>query len=92
MASVVAGARHRRVLPRRGDTPPFPFPGGFKKGTQADYRLFQVADLLCTMELLLLKTEQKILTNSELLFFKSAKELNKSYLRAIQKKRFHLIE
>jgi len=61
----------------------------FKKGTQADYKLFQAADLLCTMELLALKSERKTLSKSELLFFKSAKDLNKSYLKAIHKKRFH---
>jgi len=60
----------------------------FKKGIQAEYKLFQAADLLCTIELLSLKAERKMLSKSELLFFKSAKELNKSYLRAIQRKKF----
>ena len=60
----------------------------FKKGTQAEYKLFQAADLLCTMELLSLKAERKMLSKSELLLFKSAKDLNKSYLRAMRKKRF----
>jgi len=60
----------------------------FKKGAQSDYRLFQAADLLCTLELLALKSEKKNLSNSELAFFGSAKDLEKSYLRAIRSKRF----
>ena len=59
----------------------------FRKGAQAEYKLFQAADMLCTLELLALKAESKNLSNSELSFFKSAKDLNKSYLRAIESKR-----
>ena len=62
----------------------------FKKPEKspADYKLFQAADMLCTLELLAEKAKRKILSNSELAFFSSAKALNKSYLRAIQKKKF----
>jgi len=60
----------------------------FKKAVPIKYKLSQAADMLCTLELLSIKSEQKALTNSELLFFKSAKELNKSYLRGIQQKRY----
>ena len=60
----------------------------FRKIEPAKYKLFQVADMLCTLELLSLKMERKALTKSELTFFKSAKDLYKSYLRAVQKKRF----
>jgi len=59
----------------------------FKKGAQSDYKLFQAADMLCTLELLALKTGKKNLSASELSFFKSAKNLYKSYLRTIQSKR-----
>ena len=59
----------------------------FYKGAQLDYKLFQVADMLCTLELLTLKADRKNLSNSELTFFKSAKALHKSYLKAIQSKR-----
>ena len=59
----------------------------FKKVSPADYKLFQVADMLCTLELLALKREHKALSKSELKFFKSAKDLYKSYIRAIRKKR-----
>ena len=59
----------------------------FKKVAPANYKLFQATDLLCTMELLSLKAERKALSKSELTFFSSSKELNKSYLRAIHRKR-----
>ena len=60
----------------------------FKKVAPAKYKLSQAADLLCTMELLMAKSERKLLTKSELAFFSSARDLNKSYLRAIQAKKF----
>ena len=60
----------------------------FRKVSPADYKLFQVADMLCTFELLALKAERKMLSKSELSFFTSARNLNRSYLRAIQKKRY----
>lgn len=60
----------------------------FKKVVPANYKLFQAADMLCSLELLAEKAERKMLSNSELFFFKSAKELKKAYLKTIQKKRF----
>ena len=60
----------------------------FKKVSPAKYKLFQAADMLCTLELLNVKAEKKILSNSETNFFTSAKNLQKSYIRAIQEKRF----
>jgi hypothetical protein len=60
----------------------------FKKVVPADYKLFQAADMLCTLELLSIKTDRKILSNSERLFFTSERDLYKSYLKAIHKKRF----
>lgn len=60
----------------------------FRKIAPAKYKLFQIADMLCTLELLAAKAERKALSKSELAFFKSAKDLHKSYLRAVQKKRF----
>ena len=59
----------------------------FRKVSPADYKLFQAADMICTLELLALKAETKTLSRSEIAFFGSTKELQKSYLRAIQKKR-----
>ena len=59
----------------------------FRKVSPADYKLFQAADMLCALELLALKRENKCLSKSELRFFKSGKEIYKSYIRAIRKKR-----
>ena len=59
----------------------------FKKAAPSDYKLFQAADMLCTLELLAVKCEHKALSKSELKFFKSAKDLYRSYIRAIRKKR-----
>ena len=59
-----------------------------KKTKHSDYRLFNAADMFCTLELLTIKAERNQLSNSELTFFKSANKLYKSYLRAIQSKRF----
>ena len=59
----------------------------FRKVIPADYKLFQAADMLCTLELLALKHENKCLSKSELKFFKSGKDIYKSYIRAIRKKR-----
>lgn len=59
----------------------------FKKVAPSDYKLFQAADMLCTLELLALKRDKKCLSKSELKFFKSGKDLFKSYIRAIRKKR-----
>jgi len=60
----------------------------FKKVSPAKYKLFQAADMLCTLELLNIKAEKKMLSNSEINFFTSAKNLQKSYIRAMQEKRF----
>jgi hypothetical protein len=60
----------------------------FKKVAPSEYKLFQVADMLCSLELLSIKEENKLLSKSELAFFKSAKNLRKSYLKAIQRKIF----
>jgi len=59
-----------------------------KKVIPANYKLFQAADMLCTLELLSVKAEQKMLSNSEIAFFKSSRVLNKSYLRVLRKKRY----
>jgi hypothetical protein len=60
----------------------------FRKVIPANYKLFQAADMLCSLELLSKKAEQKTLSKSELLFFSSERDLHKSYLKAIFRKRF----
>ncbi len=61
----------------------------FRKVIPADYRLFQVADLFCTMELVKLKVEQHILSKSEEAFFGSMRDMKKNYLKPIAAKQYH---
>lgn len=58
----------------------------FRKVRPVDYKLFQVADLICTMELLSEKVEGNSFSRSELEFFDNVRSFKKNYLKAIQKK------
>ena len=58
----------------------------FRKVQPVSYKLFQVADLVCTMELLHLKAEAGSLSKSELEFFHSARDYKKNYWKSIEKK------
>ena len=58
----------------------------FKKVIPAQYRLFQVADLICTLKLTELKMNNHILSKSETSFFESERLLKKNYLKPISKK------
>ena len=60
----------------------------FRRVLPSNYRLFQVADLICTFELLRLKMEKHNLSKSEKLFFGSERDLKKNYLKQITKKAF----
>ena len=60
----------------------------FRKVIPADYRLFQVADLFCTLELIERKRESRILSKSEEWFFGCMKDMKKNYLNPMRKKRF----
>ena len=53
-----------------------------------EYRLFQVADLICTLELLELKTQLGLMSRSEELIFHSKRDLKKDFLKGIHKKEF----
>lgn len=59
----------------------------FRPVRPSNYKLFQVADLICTMELLARKAETETFSNSEILFFNSARTFKRDYFRAIIKKR-----
>lgn len=59
----------------------------FKRVLPAQYRLFQVADLLCTLELIAMKAEKHLLSKSETAFFGSARDMKKNYLSVIRKLR-----
>ncbi|MBR3105042.1 MAG: DUF3800 domain-containing protein [Lachnospiraceae bacterium] len=57
-----------------------------RKVMPAQYRLFQVADLVCTLELAELKMKKKMLSQSEELFFENERILRKNYLKPINQK------
>ncbi len=59
----------------------------FRRVLPSQYRLFQVADLLCTMELTALKAERHLLSKSETAFFGSARDMKKNYLSPLRKLR-----
>lgn len=58
----------------------------FRKVIPADYRLFQVADFICTLKLTELKMEKHRLSKSELSFFGDERTLKKNYLKPLAKK------
>jgi hypothetical protein len=50
------------------------------------YKLFQAADLLCTLILVKLKLQNHLFSKSEMIFFGSIRELKKNYLKPLSKK------
>lgn len=58
-----------------------------RKVSPADYKLFQVADLICTLELINEKTHSGAFSNTENEFFLSPREFKKEYWRKIDKMR-----
>ncbi len=58
----------------------------FRKVIPSDYRLFQVADLVCTLQLLELKCENHVLSNSEKRFFGNDRTLKKNFLKPLKQK------
>ena len=60
----------------------------FRKVLPKDYKLFQVADLFCTMELLKMKKNDNALTPSDVKIFGSYQMLKKNYLKPISKKEY----
>ena len=59
----------------------------FQKVLPVDCRLLQVADLVCKMELLAGKAEDKAFTKSETEFFGGIRDFRRNYLKWIQQKR-----
>lgn len=59
----------------------------FRRVSPPDYRLFQAADLCCTLELLRLKDEDRALTRTDAYFFESERKLRKDYLKQLEAKR-----
>lgn len=60
----------------------------FRKVLPSEYRLFQVADLVCTLKLTELKMLHHNLSKSEIKFFGDDRTLKKNYLKPIKNKEF----
>jgi hypothetical protein len=58
----------------------------FRKVLPSQYKLFQVADLLCTLCLVQLKLENNTLSKSERAFFGNIRDLKKNYLKPLANK------
>lgn len=58
-----------------------------RKVQPADYKLFQVADLICTLELTKDKADKNQLSKSEKEFFGSARDFKKNIYKNIEKKK-----
>ena len=58
----------------------------FRKVIPSQYRLFQVADLICTLKLTELKLANHALSKSEKIFFENERTLKKNYLKPIKSK------
>ena len=58
----------------------------FRKVMPKEYKLFQAADLLCTLELVKLKIENNSLSKSERSFFGNMRDLKKNYLKPLGNK------
>jgi len=59
----------------------------FRKAEPQKYRLLQVADFVCSLELLKIKREEKRLSKSEEKFFYKPQELRKTFLKSLEDKR-----
>ena len=59
----------------------------FRRVKPSEYKLFQVADLMCTLELLSLKADSGSFSNSEKEFFTSVRDFKKNYLKPVLKKK-----
>jgi len=58
----------------------------FRRVMPSEYKLFQVADLFCTLELVKLKLENNTFSKSEKAFFGSTRDLKKNYIKPLSKK------
>ena len=59
----------------------------FHRVKPSDYKLFQLVDMFCSLELVALKFGTKAPSQSELEFFHNSRDFNKDYLKKIRKKR-----
>lgn len=61
-----------------------------RKILPSEYKLFQVADLICTLELLNKKFETEEMTRSEKLIFHTKRDFKKDFFKGLRKKAFHI--
>lgn len=59
----------------------------FRKADPREYRLLQVADFFCSIELLKIKREENRLSKGESQFFYKPNELKKTFIKGIEKKK-----
>ena len=59
----------------------------FRKVQPSRYKLFQLADMFCTLELAAIKFASKTASRSEIDFFHSHRDFYRNYLKVIRKKR-----
>ena len=59
----------------------------FRKADPREYRLLQVADFFCSIELLRIKRDENRLSKSECQFFYKPNELKKTFIKGIEKKK-----
>lgn len=58
----------------------------FRKAEPQKYRLLQIADFICSMELLKIKKKENRLSKSEKQFFYKPQELKKTFFKSVDKK------
>ena len=63
-----------------------------RKVKPVDYKLFQVADLICTMELTNDKAERNAFSKSELEFFHSPHDFKKNLYKQLEKKKLQFFQ
>lgn len=59
----------------------------FRKADPREYKLLQVADFFCSIELLRIKREESRLSKGETQFFYKPNELKKTFIKGIEKKK-----
>ncbi|MDR2355836.1 MAG: DUF3800 domain-containing protein [Clostridiales Family XIII bacterium] len=59
----------------------------FRLVKPSDYKLFQLVDMFCSLELIAIKFETNTATRSDTDFFHSRRDFRKNYLKTIRKKR-----
>ncbi len=60
----------------------------YKNSSPSDFRLQQIADFICEIELAAIKYEKSEVAKTEKLFFGTARDFKKNYLKKLRKKRF----